>query len=395
MISVSEAKKIIRAHVLPLVPKKMLLTNAAGLVLAEDVFAATTIPGFPQSSMDGYAFAFTDWQATKKLPLSGVIAAGDNSLATLQPGTAVRIFTGAALPSGADTVVMQEKTSIANNEMTIADDRLEKGMFVRPEGAEIKKGELALSSGSLLTPAAIGFLTSIGITEVPVYPMPTVSIIVTGDELQEPGKPLGYGQVYEANSFSLSAALQQMGIQNIKVFRVRDDLALLTEMLKQAMEETGLVFLTGGISVGDFDFVLQACINNGIEQLFHKIKQRPAKPLFFGSKGSVYIFGLPGNPASGLTSFYEYAVPAISIMCGRNHDLKTMMAPLKQPFKKPAGLTHFLKGWYDGKTVNVLDAQESYRLSSFAKANCLIQVDEDITQCAAEDLVEIHLLPGC
>jgi len=395
MISVAEAKKIIRGHTLPLPPKKMQLQNAFGLVLAEDVFAATTIPGFPQSSMDGYAFAFDDWQADKKLPLSGVIAAGDSSKELLQPGTAVRIFTGAALPAGADTVVMQEKTSVDNNELTIADHRLEKGMFVRPEGAEIKKGELALASGSLLTPAAIGFLTSIGITEVLVYPMPTVSIIVTGDELQEPGQPLAYGQVYEANSFSLRAALQQLGIGTLKVFRVKDDLALLTETMKQAMQQTELVFLTGGISVGDFDFVLRASVDNGVEKLFHTIKQRPAKPLFFGKKDTVYIFGLPGNPASGLTSFYEYAVPAISIMCGRNHDLQILMVPLKQPFKKPAGLTHFLKGWYDGKMVSVLDAQESYRLSSFAKANCLIQIDEHITECAAEELVEIHLLTGC
>jgi molybdopterin molybdotransferase len=396
MISVAAAKKIIRERVSALSPRRMAVAGTLGLVLAEDVFAATGIPGFPQSSMDGYAFAFDDWQAGKKLPLSGMIAAGDSSHALLQPGTAVRIFTGAALPPGADTVVMQEKTSIDNDGLSIADDRLEKGMFVRPEGAEIKKGELALPERTLLTPAAIGFLASLGITEVLVYPRPVVSIVVTGDELQEPGKPLVYGQVYEANSFSLRAALQQSGIHTIQVFKVRDDLALLTETLKQAMLQADLVFLTGGISVGEFDFVLQASIDNGIEKLFHKIKQRPAKPLFFGKKEAVYVFGLPGNPASGLTSFYEYAFAAIGIMCGRrNHDLQMQMIPLKQPFRKPAGLTHFLKGWYDGKTVSVLDAQESYRLSSFAKANCLVQINEDITQCAAGELVEIHLLPVC
>jgi len=393
MISVTEAKKIIQEQVSCLAPEMAAVQDAHGLVLAADVFAATTVPGFPQSSMDGYAFKFDDWSPGKKIALSGIIAAGDNSRAMLQQGTAVRIFTGAAVPAGADTVVMQEKTVIEQNELLINDERLEKGMFVRPEGTEIKKGQLALSAGSLLTPGAIAFLVGIGITEVLVQPLPRVSIVVTGDELQEPGKPLQYGQVYEANSFALSAALRQLGIQQINVFKVKDDLALLTSVMKQAMQETDLLFLTGGISVGDFDFVLQASIDNGVEKLFHKIRQRPAKPLFFGRKDGVYVFGLPGNPASGLVSFYEYALPAIGNMCGRDCSLQTVEAPLENPFKKPAGLTHFLKGWYNGITVNVLDAQESYRLSSFAKANCLVQIEEDSTAHAAGELVEIHLLP--
>ena len=393
MISVTEAKKIIQEQVSCLAPEMAAVQDAHGLVLAADVFAATTVPGFPQSSMDGYAFKFDDWSPGKKIALSGIIAAGDNSRAMLQQGTAVRIFTGAAVPAGADTVVMQEKTVIEQNELLINDERLEKGMFVRPEGTEIKKGQLALSAGSLLTPGAIAFLVGIGITEVLVQPLPRVSIVVTGDELQEPGKPLQYGQVYEANSFALSAALRQLGIQQINVFKVKDDLALLTSVMKQAMQETDLLFLTGGISVGDFDFVLQASIDNGVEKLFHKIRQRPAKPLFFGRKDGVYVFGLPGNPASGLVSFYEYALPAIGNMCGRDCSLQTVEAPLENPFKKPAGLTHFLKGWYNGITVNVLDAQESYRLSSFAKANCLVQIEEDSTAHAAGALVETHLLP--
>lgn len=394
MISVAEAKKIIRENTAALTPQKLLLQQAAGLVLAEDVFAVTTVPGFPQSSMDGYAILYESWEANKKLLITGVVAAGHNNNTRLLPGNAVRIFTGAPVPAGADTVVMQEKTTVTDNELTIDDNCLEPGANIRAEGAEIKTGELALTKNSLLTPAAIGFLTAIGITEVLVYPNPAISIIITGDELQQPGKILQYGQVYESNSGSLKAALQQLYIFNVRLHWVKDNLQMLTETMKQAMQESDVIFLTGGISVGDFDFVLQASINNGVQKLFHKIKQRPAKPLYFGKKDNIYVFGLPGNPASVLVSFYEYAVPALGAMTKRNHHLQRLKVPLEQAFKKPAGLTHFLKGWYDGKTVAVQDGQESYRLGSFARCNCLIQVDEDTTTCAVGELMEIHLLPS-
>jgi molybdopterin molybdotransferase len=393
MISVAAAKKIIRENTILLPARKLMLWQAAGLVLAEDVFAVTTIPGFRQSSMDGYALSFNGWQLNKKLTVVGVVAAGSSHHTMLLPNQAVRIFTGAAVPPGADTVVMQEKTTLENGALMIEDDQLQPGINVRPEGAEIKAGALALAKNSVLTPAGIGFLTAIGITEVLVYPRPSVSIIITGDELQEPGQMLQHGQVYESNSGALKAALQQLHITDIKLHRVKDNLELLTETMRLAIQESDVVFLTGGISVGDFDFVLQATINNDVEKLFHKIKQRPAKPLYFGKKQQVYVFGLPGNPASGLVSFYEYAAPAIGMMHKRNYQLQALMAPLDRSFKKPAGLTHFLKGWYDGEKVSVLDAQESYRLSSFAKANCLIQVDEDTTACAAGEPVEIHILP--
>jgi molybdopterin molybdotransferase len=232
------------------------------------------------------------------------------------------------------------------------------------------------------------------VTQVLVYPKPAVSIIVTGDELREPGEPLRYGQVYESNSYVLKAVLAQWHIAGVTVLRAEDSLEVLTEVLGEALKKSDLVFLTGGISVGDYDFVLQATINNGVQQLFHKIRQRPAKPLFFGKKGNRYIFGLPGNPASGLTAFYEYVAPALSLMSRHPERMSVIKAPLAGDFQKAAGLTHFLKGFYDGQTVTILGGQESFRLSSFARANCLIQIDEAATQCAAGEMVEVHLLPG-
>ncbi|HLK29763.1 MAG TPA: gephyrin-like molybdotransferase Glp [Puia sp.] len=393
MISVTEAKKIIRQNTTSLRLVILPLQNAAGLVLAEDIFSPINIPSFPQSSMDGYAFSFRSWKQNKELKIEGVASAGSNSNISFHPEHAIRIFTGAVVPDGADTVVMQEKTKTENGVLIVEDENLQEGMNVRLVGAELKSGSLALAKNSLLSPAAIGLLASIGIAEVIVYPKPSVCIIVTGDELQKPGNPLQYGQVYEANSYSLIAALRQQGIHHVELLYSKDTLKELTEVLRHALLQHDLIFLTGGISVGDFDFVLQATINNDVEKLFHRVKQKPAKPLYFGKKENKYVFGLPGNPASGLTAFYEYALIALSIMTNNHCESKILKVPLAKSFKKPIGLTHFLKGFYDGKMAMVLDGQESFRLTSFAKANCLIQIDEEITACKEGEFVEIHLLP--
>lgn len=393
MISVSEAKKIISENVSSLQPVTLPLQQSAGLMLAEDVYATTDIPAFPQSSMDGYAFSFSGWKRYKKLKIEGEVAAGNNETFTLAPENAVRIFTGAAVPSGADTVIMQEKVKTQNGELIIEDESLQQGNSVRPKGSEIKAGELALEKGSVLSPAAIGFLAGIGITDVKVYSNPSISIIITGNELQQPGKALQHGQVYESNSFALKAVLKQLNIDNIQILYAADKPEIVTGTLKKALEQSDIVLLTGGISVGDYDFVLQASTECDVEKLFHKIKQRPGKPLYFGKKESKLVFGLPGNPSSVLTCFYQYVIPALEKLSKRKIGLQYLRIPLAKTFQKNTGLTHFLKGFYDGKTAMPLDAQESYRLSSFAKANCLIQIEEDITSLKEGELVDVYLLP--
>ena len=394
MINVAEAKKIILEHTGILSPAELPLSKASGLVLAVDLFAMTDIPAFPQSSMDGYAFSFSGWQKHKKLKITGEVAAGSNKTFQLAPENAVRIFTGAAVPAGADTVIMQEKVQVENGELKIEDESLKEGNSVRPQGSEIKAGALALEKDSVLSPAAIGFLAGIGVTEVTVYPNPSVSIIITGNELQQPGKTLQHGQVYESNSFALTAVLQQLHVENVQILHATDKPEVVTETLKKALQQSDIVLLTGGISVGDYDFVLQASTECGVEKLFHKVKQRPGKPLYFGKKGNKLVFGLPGNPSSVLTCFYQYVVPALEKSAKRKTILQTVRAPLSRSFQKAQGLTHFLKGRYDDNFATPLDAQESYRLSSFAKANCLIQVDEEITFLSEGELVTIYLLPA-
>jgi molybdopterin molybdotransferase len=344
--------------------------------------------------MDGYAFLFSDWKKNKSLKIKGEMTAGSNESFALSPDTAVRIFTGAPLPPGADTVVMQEKIKIENNLLIIEDENLVQSTNVRAKGSEIKTGELALAKDTLLLPPAIGFLAGFVITEVLVYPHPSISIIVTGNELQEPGKTLEHGQVYESNSFSLEAALKQLHITGVKIYKAEDTLEKVEQVLKETLQQSDIVFLTGGVSVGDYDFVVKAAAQNGVEKIFHKIKQKPGKPFYFGKKENKLVFGLPGNPASVLTCFYEYVEPALKKMIKQKSAVQIMQVPLATDYKKATGLTHFLKGFYDGKTVTLLNAQESYRLRSFAIANCLIKIDEEIIECKKGEPIEIHLLPA-
>ncbi|RYD70182.1 MAG: molybdopterin molybdenumtransferase MoeA, partial [Sphingobacteriales bacterium] len=244
----------------------------------------------------------------------------------------------------------------------------------------------------ILTPAPLAFLAGIGIYEVTVFPMPKISIILTGNELQKPGRPLKFGQVYESNSYSLSAALKNEGITDIEILNAEDSLEKLTDVFEKALQASDVVLLTGGVSVGDYDFVLQASVACGVEQLFHKVKQKPGKPLFFGRQAQKIVFGLPGNPSSVLNCYYNYVVPAIKKLSGKAVHLKEIKAVLTHDYKKPSGLTHFLKGNYRDGKATPLAAQESYRLSSFAIANCLIELREAQESFNAGDVVNVILI---
>jgi len=393
MISVSEAKQSILNNIEPLTPVTIALQEAAGLVLAEDVFAFIDIPAFNQSSMDGYAFRYQDFAQAKTLEITGEVAAGVNTTFEDLTGKAVRIFTGAPVPEGADTVVMQEKVKTNNKSLLIEDGQIIKGSNVRPAGAEIKSGGLALKKGTFLSPAAIGFLAGIGVSKVKVFPKPTVTIIVTGKELQQPGMQLQPGQVYDSNSFMIKAALLQLHIFTVEIRFADDNIEIVQKALENALQTSDVVLLTGGVSVGDYDFVVQATELCGVEKLFHKVKQRPGKPLYFGKKESKIVFGLPGNPSSVLTCFYEYVIPAVGQLTMQRNIIKTGQKLLGKDYSKKTSLTHFLKGKKEDNIVFPLDAQESFRLSSFANADCLICLPEDKEEFKKDDLVEVHLLP--
>ncbi len=391
MISVSAAKELIRSSLKPLAPVTRPIGQCAGFVLAADIYATVDIPAFEQSSMDGYAIRFTDKDAP--ITVTGEVAAGESRRLSIAKGEGMRIFTGAPLPDGADTVVMQEKAQVSDRKLVINDPALKRGIHRRDIGSEIRKGQLALSAGTELTPAAIGFLAGIGTRQLSVYPMPSVSILITGNELQAPGEALQQGQVYEANSFSLSAALREAGIMNIHVLHVEDRLDSVRYQLGGVLEWADLVMLTGGVSVGDYDYVSEAARLCGVQQVFHRVKQRPGKPLYFGMKDAIPVFGLPGNPSSVLSCFYHYVLEAIARLTQKDVTMKSTTARLASPLSKPPGLTQFLKGWFENGEARPLGAQDSYRLSSFAEANCLIALEEGRDEYGQGELTDVFLLP--
>lgn len=389
MISVQRAFNLIAQEVSPMASVEIPIELANGLVVAETIYSPENVPAFSQSSMDGYAFAYDENIVSYQLV--GEMAAGSSTTFHLNPGEAVRIFTGAAVPFNADTVLMQEKALVQVGKLKILDDQLKKGNNVRQIGSEIAKGEKAVEKGTALKPAVIGFLASMGISKVKVYPNPKVAIVVTGNELVSPGGNLEYGQLFESNSFTLTAALKQMGIQDVTVVQVKDDLDQLHTVLSQIIEAYDLVLISGGVSVGDYDFTLKALELSEVKTIFHKVKQKPGKPLLFAVKSDTIIFGLPGNPASVLTCFYEYVLPAISKMTLRKLALQSQKAILQNDYSKPEGMTHFLKAKYQDNLVSFGTGQESYKLSSFAEANCLAISPAEVSKITSGETIEVHL----
>ncbi|NJI72788.1 molybdopterin molybdotransferase MoeA [Sphingobacterium kitahiroshimense] len=390
MVSVSEAKAIIKKHAHFVRTGIKTLSESLGYTVAEQIISKYDIPGFRQSSMDGYALKFEDHN--NRLEIVGEMRAGKQSDVTLLSGQAMRVFTGAPIPTAADTVVMQERVYREGDWITVADEQLTLGMHVREKGSEATKGTLALAQGTVLTPAALGFLAGIGCEKLLIFEPPKVAIIVTGDELKELGQPLFFGQVYDSNSIQLRAALQKAGIETVQVFHATDDPAALEKILGQALLASDLVLLVGGVSVGDYDFVVQSALAQSVRPHFHKVKQKPGKPLFFGTKDETVVFGLPGNPSSALTCFYLYVLPAIDRMMQRADSVCYSKAVTTVDYPKNSGLTHFIKAHLMDGRVLPLHAQESYRLQSYAQANCLLVIPEESTGIVAGEEVQVIVL---
>lgn len=387
MISVQEALHKIREHCTVRPPVLLPLHESGGFVLAENIAAPTDSPHFNQSAMDGYAFSYDDWDGNSDLTVSGEVQAGNNYSEPLNPHSAVRIFTGAALPSGTDTVVIQENVLKKNGSICIKDSKIIKGSNVRLTGSQTRKGEIVFLEGHLLTPASVAYLAEFGIQKVSVYSKPIISIINTGKELLHQGEKREAGKIYESNSFGLRAALEQMHISPDSVEMADDDERAIEKAIRNRLR-SDILILTGGVSVGDYDFVTSALEKCGVKLVFHKIRQKPGKPLYFGVHRQTLVFGLPGNPASALTCFYEYVSEAISCLTKKTY-FKRIHLPLAESFSKKPGVAVFLKGKINGNTVSVLANQESYKLNSFASADCLIELDEAMDRINTGDLVRV------
>ncbi|MBV6479184.1 MAG: Molybdopterin molybdenumtransferase [Ignavibacteria bacterium] len=390
MINIHEAEKLIldncSAEKIELLP----LHKAGGYVLAEQIKAPIDSPPYDQSAMDGYAFSFDGWDGQSDLQVTGEVQAGEFLNQEIKSNEAVRIFTGAELPAGTDTVVIQELTTLNNMHVHIEDKMISKGKNVRLKASQTKKGNNVLSSNHFLSPASVSFLASLGIDLVKVFSKPCISIIVTGKELIKPGQEVTKGKIYESNSYGLVAALEQLYISPVSVEVTDDDeMQIMNAVTRQLNSD--IIILTGGVSVGDYDFVFSALEKCEVTKIFHKVKQKPGKPFYFGRHHNTLVFGLPGNPASALTCFYKYIVNAIGSFTKREYFKKTKL-PLAEDYLKKPKLTYFLKGKSTAEAVSILNNQESYMMNSFADADCIIELDEDKEQFHKGDIVPVLMI---
>ncbi|MDG1475845.1 MAG: molybdopterin molybdotransferase MoeA [Vicingaceae bacterium] len=390
MISVEEAKTLVNQNVFPLNQVEINVDDALDFYLAQNIIAPISVPSFNQSAMDGYAFSFGN--INNQLPIVEEIAAGDTRIVEVKPTQAVRIFTGSNVPNSCDTVVIQELTEVVDGKLIIKDEGLKLGGNIRFKGSQIKKGSIALEKGTKINSATVGFLSTLGITKVNVYKSPRVTIIATGDELVKPGKKLEVGQIYESNTFMLNAALNKMNI-NPTIVLIEDNKAATQKAVSDALANNELLILSGGISVGDYDFVKEALELNGVKKKFYKVKQKPGKPLYFGKTDTSYIFALPGNPGAALTCFYQYVRVAIDKMKGsQDAGLSKLNLPIDRELIKKEGRAVFYKAHTNFKSVSILEGQGSDILKSFALANCFVYVKPDVTLINKNELVEVQLI---
>ena len=394
MISVIDAKKAIIDNITILSTENITIEKAYGYVIADDIYSPLALPPFNQSAMDGYAFIYDDLK--NKLPIKVVaeVAAGDLYNEPLKSGQAVRIFTGAPVPLNADCIVMQEKVIVENNNLHITDSALKLNSNIRPKGSQIEKGELALPKGTKMTAAAIGFIAGMGIAAVNVVRKPKVRVIVTGNELQKPGNILNGAQIFESNSYSISAALYSMDLSTETIQSVSDNENEVYEIIAQSIETCDVLLLSGGISVGDYDFVERGLKKTDVQTIFYKVKQKPGKPLFFGKHKNTFVFALPGNPAAVLSCFYNYVYPALRKMQGfPNCFLKSVKLPIATDYQKKSGLANFLNAKMNNTNIYPLEGQASFQLRSYALADSIIYLPEESEMIKAGDIVEAFLLP--
>jgi molybdopterin molybdotransferase len=391
MITISEAISIVKENVKPhLKPTIKTVEKAGGYRLFEDIASPIDMPPFRQSAMDGYALSLHDNLNYKVID---EVQAGDEHQPILKAGEAVRIFTGAAVPNTANAVIMQEKTNANGNYISL-NETIPIAHNIRLLGEQVKAGDIALKKGTKLTPAAIGYLVSLGITKVSVFKKPNIAIVTTGNELIEAGQDLPFGKIYESNSKMLLSALYNLKFYDVALYKVEDDYNKTKNTLNKAINNNDLMLITGGISVGDYDFVGKALNALQIEELFYKVKQKPGKPLFYGKKGNAQLFALPGNPAAALTCFYVYVHIALQKMMNRD-DLelpKTRVKSLSN-FVKRGYRPQFLKGIYNNGKVEILDGQNSSMLQTFALSNALVVMPAEVSEIKVNDTVEIILLP--
>jgi molybdopterin molybdotransferase len=372
-------------------------------VLAQDITSPLDVPGHDNSAMDGWAVRFADLlpDGETRLRRVGESFAGRPHAGALGPGETVRIFTGAVIPTGADTVVMQERAAEFEGGVCVAAGAVAKaGQNRRFAGEDLKRGQVVFRAGQPVRPAELGMIASLGINEVSVYRRLRVAYFSTGDELRSIGTPIRAGELYDSNRYTLHGMLTRLGCETIDMGVVPDVPEALERAFLDASSSADVVITSGGVSVGEADFVRRVLEQQG-EVLFWKIAMKPGRPLAYGRIGHAHFFGLPGNPVAVMVTFYQFVRDALLILQGHRDVAPhpTFKAALSAPVRKAPGRTEFQRGIlapdnHGGWTVRATGDQGSGILSSMSMANCFIVLGTDTGNVAAGEMVDVQLLEG-
>jgi len=401
-MSVEKARAFIHQFLEPLTAKlRVPIRGALGRALAEDVVSPVDVPSHRNSAMDGWAMRGADLAQGAETTLQeiGASFAGRPFAGTVGAGQCVRIMTGGVVPNGADTVVMQERARADGTSVTFAVGQ-KTGQNVREAGEDLRRGAVALPKGRVVRPAELGLLASLGVGEVTVFRPLRVAFFSTGDELKSIGSTLGEGEIYDSNRYTIHGMLTRLGCDVLDMGVVADDPALLERAFREAAANADVVITSGGVSVGEADFV-KGMLGKLGEVVFWKIAMKPGRPLAYGKIGNAHFFGLPGNPVSVMVTFYQFVRDALLKLMGVEplFPVPTFPARCTEKLKKAPGRTEFQRGVLsrsaEGEwTVRPTGEQGSGILKSMSEANCFIVLGEAVGNVEPGTMVEVQLLEG-
>jgi molybdopterin molybdotransferase len=395
-MSVQQARDFIQQFLDPVTETEILpIRESLNHILAEDVVSPSNVPNYNNSAMDGFAFKYSE--GIKMIKIIGTAFAGKPFNGEIKASECVRIMTGAAIPNGADTVVMQEKT-VNKGEYINLLEAPKAGSNIRLAGEDLKKGQHVLVKGHKMNAADLGLLASLGIAEVATYRQLKVAFFSTGDELVSVGSPLKEGQIYDSNRYTIYGMLHQLNIEVVDLGAVPDNPSLLEDTLLKAAHENDVVITSGGVSVGEADYMKMLLAKHG-QVMFWKINMKPGRPLAYGKIGHAHYFGLPGNPVSTMVTFYQFVKQALLTLMGcKIKPTPILKVECANVIKKAKGRTEFQRGYLyedDGTwKVKALINQGSGILSSMSEANCFIVLPEESDGSEAGALVDVQLFQG-
>ncbi len=387
MIRVEDAEQILNEISVEPGIEEVPIMESLNRVLAKDIVSSIEMPPFDKSAMDGYAFSSQD--GSSRFKIVETIAAGDIAKSRIKKGECAKIMTGAALPHGADRVIRREITQEQDGYMQILEQDSAANVCYR--GEDLRIGDVVLQAGVLLRAQQIGMIASLGRATVQVFRKPRVGVLTTGSEVVEPGKELGQGQIYNSNTYSLSAQLLQSGMRVEYTGIVPDDRDEIKKRIAALFDKCEMVIISGGVSMGDYDYVPTILEELGVKLYFEKLAIKPGKPTVFGMKEKKYFFGLPGNPVSTFVVFEIFVKPFLYRMMGHDYKPPIIKGVMKQDFKRKQGeRTLFIPVGYRNGFVEMLEYHGSAHIYAFAQAAGLLRIPAGVKEILKGSTVDVR-----